>query len=55
MKPNIKYLDVAEFLLAKRREEERLANERQDAAYDTIAWIIAFWAALLAALLLVLR
>lgn len=53
MKPNVKYVNLTEMLLAKRREEERLVRQRQDQVQDTIAWVIALCVALTALLFLV--
>lgn len=54
MKPNIRYIDVAEMLLAKRHAEaDRLTRQQQDQASDTLAWVLALCVAITMVLVVV--
>lgn len=50
IRPNIKYINTTEMLLAKRREQERLAQDRLDRACDILAWVLVLCVSLTAVL-----
>jgi hypothetical protein len=53
IRPNVKHVNVAELILEKQKQADRLAKARLDRASDLLAWVITFCVSITMVLVLV--